>query len=80
MHDLKLSKKPVNVLRKQILDFSHPNQYVMRLVTFLTNMIAYNPGDRVDILEAMTVISDVYQKGRSILYHHLYTSPAYLNM
>ena len=64
MYERKLGKQPVNDLRKKILEFSHPNSHVMRLVTFLTNMLAFTPIDRVDILEAMNVVADVYQKGR----------------
>ena len=62
MHELKLTKQPVNVLRKKILHFSHPNPHVMRLVTFLTNMVAFNPDDRVDVMETMDVVADVRDK------------------
>ena len=67
MYERRLSKQPVNVLRKKILAFRHPNSDVMRLVTFLAQMVAFTPVDRVDILEVMEVISDVYQKGNTLV-------------
>ena len=66
MYERKLSKQPLNLLRKKILAFRHPNPHVMRLVTFLSQMVAFTPVDRVDILETMEVIADVYQKGDTI--------------
>ena len=67
MHERRLTKQPVNDLRKKILAFRHPNQHVMRLVMFLAQMVAFTPVDRVDILEVMDVIADVYQNGNVLV-------------
>ena len=67
MYERKLSKQPLNLLGKKILAFSNSNPHVMRLVTFLTHMVAFTSVERVDILEVMEVIADVYQKGKTLV-------------
>ena len=63
MQDLKLSKQPMSVLRRKILQFRHANPEVMRLMTLIASMVNFAPVDRVNIEEVMEVVVDVQHNG-----------------
>ena len=63
MNDLRLEKKPVNVLRRKIMAFKHSSSHVMRLMTLIASMVSFSPVDRVDMQEVMTFVADVQHSG-----------------